>query len=48
VLIALGGVAINTIWTAPLADSLAAIATVPFIVREGWIAVQRAEVCCAR
>lgn len=47
-LIALGGVAINTIWTAPSADAIAALATVPFITREGWIAVRRAEVCCSR
>jgi len=45
-LIALGGVAINTIWTVPSADAIAAVAIVPFIVREGWIAVRRAEVCC--
>jgi len=46
-LIALGGVAINTIWVVPSADAIAAVATVPFIVREGWIAIRRAEVCCS-
>ena len=46
-LIALGGVAINSIWTAPLADTVAALAIVPFIVREAWVAVRQAEVCCS-
>jgi divalent metal cation (Fe/Co/Zn/Cd) transporter len=43
--IALAGLAINAIWKVSWADSVAALALLPLIVREGWEAVQ-GKACC--
>ena len=47
-LIALVGLAVNALWHVPSADPVAALCLVPFIVREGWEAVQgKADECCS-
>jgi len=43
--IALAGLVVNAWWTAPWADSVAAIALVPLIVIEGWRAIRHARLC---
>jgi hypothetical protein len=43
--IALAGLAINAIWKVSWADSVAALALLPLIVREGWEAIQ-GKPCC--
>jgi divalent metal cation (Fe/Co/Zn/Cd) transporter len=45
-LIALAGLLANLIFHAPLADSIAALALVPFIAREGWDAIHSSRSCC--
>lgn len=46
--IALVGLAVNAIWHVEWADPVAALCLVPFIVREGWEAVQsEADECCS-
>lgn len=46
-LIALVGLAVNAIWHVAWADPVAALCLVPFIVREGWEAVQgKRDQCC--
>ena len=45
-LIALVGLAVNAIWHVEWADPVAALCLVPFIVREGWEAVQGEAVQC--
>jgi divalent metal cation (Fe/Co/Zn/Cd) transporter len=44
-LIALAGLVVNAIWGVRWADPIAALALVPFILREGWEAV-RGKPCC--
>jgi divalent metal cation (Fe/Co/Zn/Cd) transporter len=39
-LIALAGLAVNAVWKASWADSVAALALPPLIVREGWEAMK--------
>jgi len=47
-LIALVGLAVNAIWHIAWADPVAALCLVPFIVREGWEAVQgKRDECCS-
>ena len=46
-LIALVGLAANAIWHLAWADPVAALCLVPFIVREGWKAVQGKDECCS-
>lgn len=47
-LIALAGLAVNAMWHVAWADPVAALCLVPFIVREGWEAVQgKADECCS-
>jgi divalent metal cation (Fe/Co/Zn/Cd) transporter len=43
--IALGGLIVNAWWTLPWADSVAALALVPLIGREGWSAIRDAKLC---
>jgi divalent metal cation (Fe/Co/Zn/Cd) transporter len=43
--IALGGLVANAWWTLPWADSVAALALVPLIVREGWSTFRAARLC---
>lgn len=43
--IALAGLAVNAAWTLPWADSVAALALVPLIVREGWSTIREAKLC---
>jgi len=43
--IALAGLVANAWWTLPWADSVAAVALVPLIVREGWSAIREAKLC---
>jgi len=43
--IALAGLVANAWWTLPWADSVAALALVPLIVREGWSALREAKLC---
>jgi Ca2+/Na+ antiporter len=46
--IALVGLAVNAIWHLGWADPVAALCLVPFILREGWEAVQsEADECCS-
>jgi divalent metal cation (Fe/Co/Zn/Cd) transporter len=46
--IALVGLAVNAIWHLEWADPVAALCLVPFIVREGWEAMQgEADGCCS-
>jgi divalent metal cation (Fe/Co/Zn/Cd) transporter len=44
-LIALAGLLANAIFHAPWADPIAALALVPFIVREAWQAVHASHHC---
>lgn len=44
-LIALAGLAVNAIWRVSWADPVAALALLPFIVREGWEAI-KGKACC--
>lgn len=44
-LIALAGLGINAIWRVSWADSIAALALLPLIVREGWETIQ-GKACC--
>jgi divalent metal cation (Fe/Co/Zn/Cd) transporter len=44
-LIALAGLAVNTIWGVSWADPIAALALMPLIVREGWEAL-KGNPCC--
>jgi divalent metal cation (Fe/Co/Zn/Cd) transporter len=43
--IALAGLVANAVWTLPWADSVAALALVPLIVREGWSTLREATLC---
>lgn len=43
--IALGGLLLNAWWTLPWADSVAALALVPLIAREGWSTYRAARFC---
>ena len=43
--IALAGLTANALWTLPWADSVAALALVPLIVREGWSTIREAKLC---
>jgi divalent metal cation (Fe/Co/Zn/Cd) transporter len=45
-LIALAGLLANLILHAPWADSIAALALVPLIAREGWEAIHSSRPCC--
>jgi divalent metal cation (Fe/Co/Zn/Cd) transporter len=45
-LIALAGLLANVFFHAPWADSIAALALVPIIVREGWEAIHASRHCC--
>ena len=45
-LIAVVGLARNAIWHISWADPVAAICLLPFIVREGWKAIQGKRGCC--
>ena len=45
-LIALVGLALNAIWHISWADPVAALCLLPFIVREGWKAIQGEHGCC--
>ena len=46
-LIALAGLLTNAIFHAHWADPIAALALVPLIVREAWLAVSTSRHCCA-
>ena len=43
--IALGGLAVNAIWSKSWADPVAALTLLPLIVREGWEA-RKGKPCC--
>jgi divalent metal cation (Fe/Co/Zn/Cd) transporter len=45
-LIALAGLLASAIFHVPWADPIAALALVPFIVREGWQAIRDSKHCC--
>ena len=45
-LIALAGLLANAIFHVPWADPIAALALVPLIVREGWLAIHTSRHCC--
>jgi divalent metal cation (Fe/Co/Zn/Cd) transporter len=45
-LIALAGLLANLIFHAPWADPIAALALVPLITREGWVAIHASRHCC--
>jgi divalent metal cation (Fe/Co/Zn/Cd) transporter len=48
--IALAGLGVNAIWGIRWADPVAALALIPLILREGWIAVRSSKLgcdCCA-
>lgn len=45
-LIALAGLLANAIFHVPWADPIAALALVPLIVREGWLAIHTSRRCC--
>jgi divalent metal cation (Fe/Co/Zn/Cd) transporter len=48
--IALAGLLVNAIWGIGWADPVAALALIPLIVREGWMAVRSSRLgceCCA-
>jgi divalent metal cation (Fe/Co/Zn/Cd) transporter len=44
--IALAGLGVNAIWGIRWADPVAALALIPLILREGWIAVHSAKLDC--
>jgi divalent metal cation (Fe/Co/Zn/Cd) transporter len=44
-LIALAGLAVNSIWEVTWADPVAAVALLPLILREGWEAM-KGKPCC--
>lgn len=44
--IALAGLLVNAIWEISWADSVAALALTPLILREGWIAVHSSKLGC--
>jgi divalent metal cation (Fe/Co/Zn/Cd) transporter len=44
--IALAGLLVNAIWGIGWADPVAALALIPLIVREGWIAVHASKLGC--
>jgi divalent metal cation (Fe/Co/Zn/Cd) transporter len=44
-LITLGGLILNAAWTVGWADPVAALALLPFIVREGWESIQGKDGC---
>ena len=44
--IALAGLALNAVWKRPWADPIAALALVPIIVREGWVAIRQSRLSC--
>jgi divalent metal cation (Fe/Co/Zn/Cd) transporter len=44
--IALAGLVVNALWGKSWADPLAALALIPLIVREGWLAVSSAKHSC--
>ena len=45
-LIALAGLLFNAVWHISWADPVAAVCLLPFIVREGWEAIQGKHDCC--
>lgn len=45
-LIALAGLILNAVWHTSGADPVAAVCLLPFIVREGWEAIQGKHDCC--
>jgi divalent metal cation (Fe/Co/Zn/Cd) transporter len=45
-LIALAGLLANAIFHTPRADPIAALALIPLIVREGWLAIHTSRHCC--
>jgi divalent metal cation (Fe/Co/Zn/Cd) transporter len=45
-LIALAGLVFNAIWRISWADPVAAVCLLPFILKEGWEAVQGKHDCC--
>ena len=44
--IALAGLGINAIWGISWADPVAALALIPVILREGWMAVHTSKLAC--
>jgi divalent metal cation (Fe/Co/Zn/Cd) transporter len=44
--IALAGLGVNAIWGIGWADPVAALALIPLIVREGWMAVHSSKLVC--
>jgi divalent metal cation (Fe/Co/Zn/Cd) transporter len=44
--IALAGLLVNAIWGIGWADPVAALALIPLIVREGWMAVHSSKLGC--